>query len=122
MTTALTKWLLSDDTGVSSKAIAAHLTGDTKQGKFGDYPSDGDDFGRCYRLLVCVPEFAPRIGELATRSPQWAALVKHWSELTEMYIRKDKCIYKRMKEILATAPDKNRISFGGGSISFERSA
>lgn len=58
------------------------------QGVKPDYaspPSDPSDFGRCYRLLKLIPEWRPRLSEVAARYRQWTALIEHWDELTAMY-------------------------------------
>jgi len=112
------QWLLSDDTGISSMAIVSQMTG-FKTGQWGDdYPTDGYDFGRCQRLLEKIPEFMVRIEEMAQSSPQWAVLVEHWHELTQLYLKpvpnKDEVMHDRMRQILAKAPDKNRIDLGSG--------
>lgn len=41
------EWLLSGDTGISSKTICAVMTGNKKADSFGpDVPHDPSDFGR----------------------------------------------------------------------------
>ena len=76
-------WLLSGDTGSSSEAICAHMTG--KGTYYGhSYPSDPSDLGRCLRLLELVPEWKPRIAEMAKYSPGWAGLVAEWDKLTNL--------------------------------------
>lgn len=57
-------WALSDDTGISSEAIAAHMTANPKP-RFTSPPSDAADRGRCIRLLELIPEWIPRLSELA---------------------------------------------------------
>ena len=59
-------WALSDDTGISSKTICRYMSG--KHGTTGAHsapPSDADDRGRCIRLLELIPEWIPRLPELA---------------------------------------------------------
>jgi hypothetical protein len=48
-------------------------------------PQDPDDFGRCSRLLALIPEFRPRLAEVAVALPQWSALVEVWDELEALY-------------------------------------
>ena len=55
-------WALSGDTGVSSEAIAKHMTGISKQRIMP--PSDADDRGRCIRLLELIPEWISRLPEM----------------------------------------------------------
>lgn len=55
-------WALSDDTGISSKALAKHMIGNSPVRM--SPPSDADDRGRCIRLLELVPEWIVRLPEL----------------------------------------------------------
>lgn len=57
-------WALSGDTGVSSEALACHMLA-YPQRRFNSPPSDADDRGRCIRLLELIPEWIPRLQELA---------------------------------------------------------
>jgi hypothetical protein len=57
-------WYLSGDTGVSSETIAHHMLGHPEPRMYGP-PSDADDRGRCIRLLELIPEWIPRLPELA---------------------------------------------------------
>ncbi len=101
MENKIIEWFITGNSGISSEAIVAQLMGfDTKR-NYDDHPHDDGDFGRCYKLLVAVPEFKPRISEMSKRSKHWAALVKNWDELTTLYTDDGKC-YKRMQEIFTT--------------------
>lgn len=80
----LASWFSSNDTGISSKAIAAHMTGgDVGEGWGGGWPHDPADLGRCLRLLELFPEWKPRIGEMAEHGPGWAGLVARWDEIVQ---------------------------------------
>ena len=58
-------WALSGDTGISSEAICAHMTGNQNGNRFGNQPpSDSSDRGRCIRLLELIPEWIPRLKEM----------------------------------------------------------
>lgn len=61
------EWALSDDTGTSSKALCAHMIGIAHGRNMP--PSDASDRGRCIRLLRLIPEWIPRLDELAQESP-----------------------------------------------------
>jgi len=77
------EWLMSDDTGLSSVSICAHMTGaKTMQGR--RYPSDPSDLGRCLRLLERFPEWESRINEMAVYGTGWIGLVKHWDKISAM--------------------------------------
>lgn len=75
------RWILSGDTGTSSKAICAHMQGIKPERE--SYPSDPADLGRCLRLLEQIPEWKPRIKEMAVYGPGWAGQVERWEELAE---------------------------------------
>lgn len=55
-------WALSGDTGISSEAIAKHMTGSATTRMMP--PSDADDRGRCIRLLELIPEWITRLPEM----------------------------------------------------------
>lgn len=78
-------WSVSDDTGLSSKTIWAHMMAGMAPERGADYPRDVSDLGRCLRLLDRVPEWKPRIQEMAKYGKYWAALVERWDELAAMY-------------------------------------
>lgn len=92
----IASWLQSDDTGLSSRAMArAMFTSDWVRSEgpgYGDasVPVDADDFGRCYRFLRAVPEARDgRIVRVRDLSQQWAALVDAWPRLESLYEAKD---------------------------------
>lgn len=81
-------WITGDDTGISSRALWRHMTGreqDPRDRGFGTYPHDPADFGRCHRLLVIMPEWRGRIGEMAAYGKVWAALAARWQDITDSY-------------------------------------
>lgn len=79
-------WIISRDTGTSSKTIWAVMMGAELYDSFMvDIPHDPSDFGRCHRLLNHFPEWRDRLPEVAERFPKWLPLVNHWDELTELY-------------------------------------
>lgn len=71
-------WLVLHDSGLSSVCIADQMCGTPTSG---DYPHDGDDFGRCERLLMLYPEWRARLSEMAAVNAHWAALVGRWDEI-----------------------------------------
>ena len=75
-------WIVSKDTGVSSKCIWAAVMGATPE--WVDVPHDADDFGRCYRLLHQFGwhAFMPKVGE---RYPEWVGVAREWAELEAIY-------------------------------------
>lgn len=103
----LAAWLESDDTGMSSRFMAAMLRTDeeipvplTKEERAAPVPHDPEDFGRCLRLLDAVPHFRKRLDRLEAASGAWGEIVRNWTELEEMYRRGDgKRLLARMKEL-----------------------
>lgn len=82
----LAKWLASDDTGLSSKFMAAVLGG--IGGEYA-HPWDADDFGRCVRLLDAVPEFRERIAMMRAHGKKWSNLLDSWEQCENAYRSKD---------------------------------
>lgn len=62
------KWALGDDTGISSETLAQFMLGIEARTWIGP-PSDAADRGRCIRLLKLIPEWLPRLPELAAAGP-----------------------------------------------------
>lgn len=84
MSLAILKWLGGSDTGLSSKAIALTALGAMPERPCA--PSDGDDFGRCIRLIECAPEAASALPTLARDGgAAWAALVPRWDDISKAY-------------------------------------
>lgn len=84
-------WLAGGERGVSSNSIFQVLTGypalkSRGRGRPPDIPHDPDDLRRCLLLLEAVPELAPRIGEMAKVSPEWAAMSARWDEVVCMFV------------------------------------
>jgi hypothetical protein len=88
-------WFNSNDTGMSSRTLAAHLAGaslvlsPTRGGEDTriqppSYPYDNGDLGRCIRFLRFMG-WEDRIKEMRGVSPEWTALAKHWDELVKLY-------------------------------------
>lgn len=75
-------WLLSEDTGMSSQAICAHMVGERCTG---DYPHDPSDLGRCVRLLELCPEWKARMPEMAQYGRGWGGLTAKWDEVLDLY-------------------------------------
>lgn len=82
------EWLLSNDTGISSKLICSVMTGCSKRTGFDACtPSDPDDFGRCYRLLKRFPSWEADLWKVSLHYPKWRRLIDAWPELTTMYMQ-----------------------------------
>ena len=64
-----------------------------------NYPSDPDDFSRCYKLLKAVPEWKNEMHKLKDLSPAWSNLVDNWDKLVEMFEQNEREGWKNHKEI-----------------------
>lgn len=78
-------WLRDGEVGLSSRAIHDHMLGLKAKDGY-DYPSDPDDLNRCIKLLELIPEWKPRMGEMAQRGKAWAGLAARWEEITQCFL------------------------------------
>lgn len=82
------QWIISNDTGISSKTIWAVMMGAVtgKEHPFTfDVPHDPCDFGRCYRLIFHFPEWRERLHEVGELFPMWKPMIREWDKLSEMF-------------------------------------
>lgn len=97
------QWILSRDTGTSSKTIWAVMMDAVPEGRKDswdyDIPHDPDDFGRCHRLLLLIPEWKGRLSEVASEFPKWKHLVREWDNLIDYYYNKPDELYGYMKAL-----------------------
>lgn len=120
----LLQWLAGHDTGLSSKAILAHMEHNeviqAMNGTWGmAHPLDPADLGRCIRLMDIEPSYRDRIIEMAYYSKEWARLALHWGELEALYHEevsdhrgRAPRTYARMQELLK----KRTVSSGAEEI------
>lgn len=82
------KWIVDGQVGQSSKAIWSHMMGVAlKDDGFGArYPHDPDDLNRCLLLLDLIPEWKPRMHEMAAHGIRWAGLAAKWDEIVECFL------------------------------------
>ena len=100
------KWIVDGRVGQSSKAIWSHMMGVAlKDDGFGArYPHDPDDLNRCLLLLELIPEWTPRMAEMAKYSPEWKGLAAKWDEITDCFLDEvglDWCKAKRAPKTYA---------------------
>lgn len=103
----IARWGIGDDTGMSSKFLAACALGQPDLAE--NYtPSDPSDFGRCYRFakLLDPTELGNALRTAAWESEGWRAIKDAWAELCDLYeAEKDSAdrrapkLYERMKEL-----------------------
>lgn len=83
----LVEWLANGRRGVSSNSIVQHITGlQTLRGWGPDIPHDPDDLDRCLQLLEAVPALRLNLPQMATASPEWAALIERWAEIEASHL------------------------------------
>lgn len=100
------QWLENGDTGTSSLTIWAVMMG-TEPDR-ADIPHDPADFGRCFRLLLVMPSWRGRLGEVAERYPAWRRLVDRWAELESLWLEESptgRCpkLYALMQQLRGVA-------------------
>lgn len=87
-------WFAGDDTGISSRYMAAVLGAAAfsvylpRPPYVDAYPYDPADFGRCVRLLDAIPELREYLSTLAfdtAHGPVWNAIAEEWDDLERMY-------------------------------------
>jgi len=113
-------WILSGDTGISSKAIWCVMMGMRydEQWRHDNRPSDPSDFGRCYRLLKRYPEWRKRLNEVAVVFPKWKSMVEAWPKMERLYERdlatgKSIELFALMSEL--RHPSRELLSSGKGA-------
>lgn len=97
-------WIINGRVGASSTAIWARMTG-TQQADGYAHPLDCDDLNRCILLLDLIPEWRPRMSEMAACSPEWAALAEVWDGLTDTFLAEAGLDWSKSK----TAPGTHEI-------------
>lgn len=116
------KWIVSRDTGLSSRTIWGVMMG--VDCEWPSLPYDPADFGRCYRLLMLMPSWRERLPDVATRYPEWGPLVAAWSELEQMYLaaleageRHSPEMYHFMQGLVAEGESTKQEQRGGSVLS-----
>lgn len=107
------RWLTGDDHGISSETIWAVMTGE-RPGNAGWHPNrplDGDDLGRCVRLIARFPEWRPRLHEVAEHYRDWAPIISRWGEAEAAVARGAKAAEAFMVEAY-----RGRCACGGFEI------
>jgi len=105
-TKEIAEWLVSGETGISSKTMAAIALG-AEKGRF-DAPYDPSDFSRCYKLVNRVPAICDCFDIIGKRVPVFAGILREWDGLCRLYERDlptgiSRELYDRIKELRAEA-------------------
>lgn len=88
-------WIVSGDTGISSKTIWAALMGvpyTTYDGRpADDIPYDTGDFGRCYRLVKRCDITKDELKEVVAVHKDWKPIIDNWDKLCSLYENNEDC-------------------------------
>ena len=103
MSANIGNWLLSDNTGLSSKLMAAIALG-ADIPKYSNHPLDAGDFNRCKILLDYAPEVRYRFDDIAACSDKWALIIENWDRFVKTLVNSPKDFSDTFDEILD--PDK----------------
>lgn len=79
----VTDWLLTMNTGMSSKAMLNCALG---RPSTRDWPHDPADFNRCLLLLAAVPEVRGSFADIRLLGPQWERLIDHWDQVEQSFL------------------------------------
>ncbi|HBO7075364.1 TPA: hypothetical protein L6A17_10840 [Pseudomonas aeruginosa] len=74
------------------------MLGLTPKRGYYDHPHDPDDLNRCLLLLDLIPEWKPRMREMAQHSPEWAALASSWEKLANLFLSEAGLDWQRSSE------------------------
>ena len=99
--TRIALWAVGDDTGLSSKFLAACALRKPDMAEF-FWPLDSGDFGRCFRLmqLLTITERIDALKIAADYSEHWKAIATNWDKLAELYEKeKNAELYALMEKI-----------------------
>lgn len=100
------RWIVGEDTGISSRAIWAVMMGVHEHCRDRSTPADAWDFGRCFRLLKLIPEWEDSLHKMkaidfdktinGVRYPKvWSSFVDNYYKMKRMYIREIALGYPR---------------------------
>lgn len=92
------RWIVGEDTGVSSCAIWAVMMGVHENLRSRSTPSDPSDFGRCFRLLKLIPEWEDSLSKMKVIDydctingvlyPKvWSSFVDNYYKMKRLYIK-----------------------------------
>jgi hypothetical protein len=79
------QWLLTGETGVSSKTMVCAALGIAPKDKTCNWPHDMGDFGRCWKLVKVVPELRDHFSTIAGLSPAWASVIREFDTIGALY-------------------------------------
>jgi hypothetical protein len=81
------EWIVSGDTGISSKTMWAAIMGVEPCDP--DVPYDTGDFGRCYRMCQKCDVSKQDLGVVPIKFPYWKPIIDNWDKLCRLYEAKD---------------------------------
>lgn len=90
-------WINSDHTGLSSLYLAKLLTSQTVTERESNFPHDAEDFDRCLKLLIAVPELKNNLHFLKNSTAEWKEIYNNWDYLESLMNAKK---FKTVNEFL----------------------
>ena len=88
-------WWEHGERGASSECIWKHML-DLKIST--PYtPSDADDFKRCHKLLLVVPEWREQLAKMKAVSQEWSGLVDQWDQLDSLFLNQQ---HKELNQLM----------------------
>ena len=114
------EWIVSNDTGISSKSIWAALrVPNIKDDNFRfDVPSDNSDFGRCYRLVKNCGITKDSLHKVSQVFKWYKPVIDSWDTLSELYeAEKKQELYDLLKKLGNEVRDirnQKSVSLGKG--------
>lgn len=84
------EWLLTDDTGSSSRYMASILDDRETLSIHEPYsfPRDCGGFGRCVRMVRAVG-YSHRIQLMVGTGKEWSYIAKHWAQMTALFDKEE---------------------------------
>ena len=114
------EWIVSDDTGISSKTIWAALKiPNIKDDNFRfDVPSDNSDFRRCYRLVKNCEITKENLQKVSEALNWYKPIIDNWDKLSELYENeKQNELYNLLKKLgneVREIRNQTSVSLGKG--------
>lgn len=112
-------WIVGNDTGVSSRTLWAAMMGvidkSTRCGYQYDVPHDNGDFGRCFNLIILIPEWRKRLNEVPILLPAWKPYIDHWDEMEKLYMKQksgDEKAGSKLYKLMVRLGDESKILDG----------
>lgn len=106
----LLRWALIELHDIPSLTMASAAIGmapaDLRNGYFGAPKSIGE-FGRCYELMMEVPELREVFPLIETACPEFKPVLDAWDELAGLFVSDRAACYNRLRELTTSSDAGN---------------